>query len=236
MVEDGMPIIIEDDYMTMVKTQTTGGHIWEATRVLFDYIVDSNNEAQTLLPRGGTVLELGSGTGWLGMAIASRFGQQLRRVMLTEMLDGNAFEWLKHNVESNRTRGLPLSAVELIPCDWGWFENATESAVSHVGTASITGEHWDLVIGSDLVYNEAGVRMLPRVLRSLACKNSRILYAHTLFRFEQIDLDFFDELKRVGMRYERVWPADEELPEPPTPMTELFPEQYVAIFSLSLSV
>ena len=49
-----------------------------------------------------------------------------------------------------------------------------------------------------------------------------------------MDLDFFDELGRVGFNRRRVWPTDGERPESPTPMTELFPEQYVAIFELTI--
>ena len=93
----------------------------------------------------------------------------------------------------------------------------------------------DLVIGSDLVYNDAGVRMLPRVLAALAGGRTRILYAHTLYRFEQMDLDFFEELKAIGLCCRTLWPPCSDRPESPEPMTELFPEQYVAIFELSLA-
>ena len=177
--EEDMPIIVEDDFTTIVSSQTTGGHVWEAARVLFDYI--SRNAE--VLPEGGAILELGSGTGWLGMALACRFSQ-LRRVMLTEMLEGNAFEWLQHNVESNRKRGLLLGAVESVPCDWGWFQNAPDGTTSSGATpndglaAVMQTERWELVLGSDLVYNEAGVRMLPRVLRSLVRENTKVPILH----------------------------------------------------------
>lgn len=46
--------------------------------------------------------------------------------------------------------------------------------------ASLRGQHWDLILGSDLLYHEAGVRALPSVLMALATAQTTILYAHTM--------------------------------------------------------
>ena len=92
-----------------------------------------------------TVLELGSGTGWLGMMVA-RNAPAVERIYLSEMLEGGAFAWLQHNVSLNLTltltpfpspdpnprpgpapnqvglnAALSLRAVQAIPCDWAWF-------------------------------------------------------------------------------------------------------------------
>jgi len=58
------------------------------------------------------------------------------------------------------------------------------------------------------VYNDVGVRMLPRVIAALAQKDTRVLYAHTLNRFEFLDRDFFEELASVGLQCREVWPSD----------------------------
>jgi hypothetical protein len=63
---------------------------------------------------------------------------------------------------------------------------------------SLSLESWDLIVGSDLVYCEAGVKMLPRVMRALCHKGTTILYAHTKKRYEMVDIDFFFELRRYG--------------------------------------
>jgi hypothetical protein len=52
---------------------------------------------------------------------------------------------------------------------------------------------WDFIIGSDLVYLEEGVKMLPRVLAGLAGPTTTILYCHSLYRYEDMDYDFLDE-------------------------------------------
>jgi hypothetical protein len=127
------PVIVENDFLTIADMQTTGGHVWEAARVLFDFL--TTEDRAPLL--SGSILELGSGTGWLGMALACHAGPRLQRVVMSEMLQGNAFEWLKHNVERNRASGLLLGAVELAPLDWGWFDGEHEEEAT-----ALRGQQW----------------------------------------------------------------------------------------------
>ena len=52
------------------------------------------------------MLELGAGTGYLGMHLARDLSPS--RIVLTEMEQGNALGWLTRNVEANRRAGVPL--------------------------------------------------------------------------------------------------------------------------------
>ena len=52
------------------------------------------------------VLELGSGTGFLGMTIARNARRDVGVVALTEMEAGGALEWLKKCVAKNEGKGL----------------------------------------------------------------------------------------------------------------------------------
>mmetsp|Transcript_360 Transcript_360/g.1165 ORF Transcript_360/g.1165 Transcript_360/m.1165 type:complete len:261 (-) Transcript_360:233-1015(-) len=239
------------EFLSIVDRQTTGGHVWEAARALLHYI------EQTKALHGCTsLLELGAGTGWLGMSLALQLRQQLERVALTEMEEGNACEWLRHNVELNRQRlaavptdgahgeasndGLEVMGnVEVAPLDWCCVEADERPALMDC--------RWDAIIGSDLIYNEAGATMLPRVMRVLidaACRTTGardlppsppcVLYAHTRYRFEHLDRDFFEECAKTGLVLSRVWPAEDERPPSPPPFTELFPDQYVAIYKVTL--
>lgn len=63
----------------------------------------------------------------------------------------------------------------------------------------IWDREWDLVIGSDLVYNSVGVEVLPRVLERLARRGSLVLYGHSLGRFELMDNAFKDNLRGLGL-------------------------------------
>ena len=180
-------------YSAMVSEQTTGGKVWDAARVMLQFL----DATPKMLANRPTVLELGSGTGWLGMTIACRF--ELTSMVMTEMLEGQALTWLEHNLARNRSAGLPVHVVSAVALDWGW--------VNQPGThGAVLGAHWDIVIGSDLVYNEAGVRMLPQLFAALANPGTRVLYAHTLNRFEFLDEQFLGALRACGLRYTEVWP------------------------------
>jgi len=208
--------------------------VWDAARCLLRFL-----EAEQAALLGGApkaVLELGSGTGWLGMALASNARAQLRRVHVTEMEHGNALRWLYHNVHRNRAagclHGAPLTAG---PCDWGWWAagGSCEDPCGDSGArAELESEEWDLIVGSDLVYNEAGIRMLPRAFAALMRPRTIVLYAHTLNRFEHYDGLFFEELPRVGLMYERVWCEEGTGEEEAEPFSQLFPEMRVCVFRI----
>ena len=69
----------------------------------------------------------------------------------------------------------------------------------------------------------------------LAGREGRVLYAHTINRFEDLDLEFFSALERAGLRAERVWAAPDRPPTPEEPFAELFPQQWVGIYEISVS-
>ncbi|KAJ1633081.1 hypothetical protein T492DRAFT_984223 [Pavlovales sp. CCMP2436] len=146
--------------------------------------------------------------------------------------------WLSTNVEANRSRfRCPLEVCE---CDWQWFlpgADADERALAR----GVVDRGWDLVLGSDLVYNEIGVNGLPRCIAALANACPCILYAHTLHRFDDNDVSFFANLHWNGLVYREVsadcagdeGPAKDGRSSSPPPFSELFPEQRQAVFRIS---
>ena len=247
--------------METATEQTTGGTIWEAARVLLSYF-----EARPeLLASKPSVLELGSGTGFLGMSLARDV--ETRRIVLTEMVQGGALTWLERNVRRNREAGLPLETLSTAALDWSWVdagdaatpsaarEEESDSDTHGVNSAkAILDDAWDVIIGSDLVYNEVGARMLPKVIARLLGSSSKhdavCYYAHTLNRFEFLDKDFLEALKEEGVRCVRVWPeaeasssssdeaggdGDGEEEEEFTFSGELFPEQRVVVFRMDVA-
>jgi len=232
LMTDAIQVADTSEFLAIVDRQTTGGHVWDAARRLKDYIL-----AENALAGCSSVLELGAGTGWLGMSLALQL-RGLTRVALTELEDGNACEWLRYNVERNRERLSGISAtdalggVEVAPLDWACVADGGGGL-----PANLVVEGWDVVIGSDLIYNSTGAALLPRVLRALLTERAgsppRVLYAHTRYRFEHLDRDFLAECARLGLALNRVWPADGARPHSPPPYTELFPEQYIVIWSVA---
>lgn len=207
-------VVIDDvsAYLATVTKETTGGKVWEAARRLLEYFY---RERHLLFAQPAQrILELGSGTGWLGMTLAQNLPAQM--IWLTETVEDHALVWLQQQVDRNRDAGRSLPNLEVRACDWSWFARPGECSAGHaaegVGSgdgaaATLRDEHWDLILGSDLLYHEIGVRSLPRVLSALSTPRTRIFYAHTMYRFENFDRDFFSELLKVGLQYRRVWPT-----------------------------
>ena len=256
--ERHLPILIDgvDAYLATATMQTTGGHVWEAARELLRYL---HAEPAALARKGGgrmRVLELGAGTGYLSMHVARDFGARVESIVATEMVEGGALRWLEQNVARNRQAGRALTGLSTAPLDWNWV--ASEAADAMAGVAAppqVEGSEeeraagalalrspFDVVLGSDLVYNDAGVYLLPRVFRALLRRSGQgayayALYAHTLNRFEFADHDFFEELTKAGLAYAPVWPAGAEVAVGGANdgggfSGELFPEQHVVIFRI----
>eukprot|EP00966_Prymnesium_polylepis_P192989 4472848-Prymnesium_polylepis.1 len=134
-----------DEYMAFATEQTTGGHVWDAARCMLSYF-EAHAELLAGVPR---ILELGAGTGFLGMSLASRF--TVEQMVLTEMVHGGALDWLDHNVERNRQAGLELASVRTAALDWSWVDEG--AALDEEGSralAELLSTPVDYVIGSDL--------------------------------------------------------------------------------------
>uniref|UniRef100_A0A6S8LMT6 Calmodulin-lysine N-methyltransferase n=1 Tax=Dunaliella tertiolecta TaxID=3047 RepID=A0A6S8LMT6_DUNTE len=98
----------------------------------------------------------------------------------------------------------------------------------------LTSTNWDYIVGSDLVYNSVGSTVLPLVLKKLCSPTTVILYCHTKHRFDHLDVEFFEQLDKVGFNVEEVRePCIPTPPPSPPPLTELFPEQRIAIYRIS---
>ena len=122
---------------------------------------------------GLSVLELGAGCGWLGMIVAQNLPDS--SVCVTEMEYGGALEHLQHNVNLNR-RIHPMENLRVAACDWSlWLDSAETSGAEPIGEGGpcvkgngqtskdfLSGQEWDIILGSDLVYNEIGIKMLPK--------------------------------------------------------------------------
>ena len=192
--------------------ETTGGTLWEAAHRMADFLEKTNWNGNDK-----KVLELGSGVGWLGMVIGKNFSKC--KVTMTEQENGGALDWTRQNLQ----RHPEIHNVIAEPLDW--LEPNEE----------LLSQHWDLVIGSDLVYNEAGVNMLPPLLGKLLLGKSNVefLYAHTRYRYEDSDMSFLRHLRETGLRVREVWPHGVRSPPPsPKAMTQIFQDKRIAIWNI----
>ena len=126
---------------------------------------------------GIRILELGAGCGLLGLTLARNLPGA--EVWLTEMEYGGALEHLQYNVALNLANHRLRAHVALLDWnEWPWPSETVPPECSS-DREKLASLRWDLIIGSDLVYNDAGVTMLPQVLRCLCSKDTTVLYCHT---------------------------------------------------------
>ncbi|TVU38365.1 hypothetical protein EJB05_11728, partial [Eragrostis curvula] len=128
-------------------------------------------------------LELGSGTGAAGLALAAALPA---RAILSDLPD--ALSNLRHNVELNA----PLLAsvggtASVVPLPWG-DASAMETAAAE--------SPFDLVVASDVVYYEALVDPLIETLRFFVKGEVVFLMAH-MRRWKRTDKKFFGKARKV---------------------------------------
>ena len=119
-------------------TDGTSGWLWYAAQVLNDYLVTNLPEARNV-----SILELGSGTGWLALELARRGAD----VTATDRM--GALPLLLQNVIAYQERladvhsKTSFGSIEVQNLEWGNIST---------GSTSYLPGRWDLIIGSDILY------------------------------------------------------------------------------------
>ena len=133
---------------------TCGAGLWAAAPILADYL----STHRDILVKDRNVIELGGGLGFVSTA-ASKMGA--RRVLCTDQAD--MLPLMRRNVDENAAlRGPGECAVEVEELTWG-----------EPFPAAARDGHWDLVLGSDLVYDEDWFPSLARTLDALFDSNGK---------------------------------------------------------------
>jgi predicted nicotinamide N-methyase len=143
-----------------------------------------------LLPRSPapgcplSVLELGSGTGAAGLALAAALPA---RAVLSDLPD--ALPNLLHNAELNAALLASAGgAASVVPLRWG-----DAAAMADVAAAA---SPFDLVVASDVVYYEALVDPLIETLRFFVKGEVVFVMAH-MRRWKRTDKKFFGKARKV---------------------------------------
>ncbi|KAJ9473582.1 hypothetical protein DIPPA_22157 [Diplonema papillatum] len=132
---------------------------------LLERVASEEKGAASIIPLTSTarVLELGSGTGLVGL-VASRLG--VAEVTLTD-LDGPVLDNCRRNAEANPGG----CGVAVRPLPWGSADPSPEESGS---------ERWDVVLAVEVVYQKDMVAPLVATLRRLLAGNpaAALLWAH----------------------------------------------------------
>ncbi|CAN9512300.1 unnamed protein product [Ophioblennius macclurei] len=143
--------------------------VWESALNLCRYL-----EQQRVELRGKRILELGAGTGVVGIA-AARLGAE---VTLTDL--PVALTHLEANVSMNKPpSGWPSIPPSVLPLSWG---------EDHINFSS----DWDLVLGADIVYIPETYPLLMETLTHL-CSKKALVYLSSRMREEHQTPSFFEK-------------------------------------------
>ncbi|XP_024126127.1 EEF1A lysine methyltransferase 3 [Oryzias melastigma] len=143
--------------------------VWEAAVHLCRYLED-----QSVNLKGKRIIELGAGTGLVGI-LAARLGAE---VTLTDL--PLALPQLQANVSANTpSGGWPSAEPAVLPLSWG---------EDHLDFPS----DWDLVLGADIIYLPETYPLLVKTLAHL-CKDGAVVYLSSKIRKEHEAHVFFEQ-------------------------------------------
>lgn len=165
---------------SVTDSDLTGQIIWPGCKMFLTYI-DSHLD----LFKGKTIVELGS-----GIAICTLFLTKFGNPQLAIATDGNKLvvDLMKSNAE--------LSNCQNVECDilyWG-SDSAKEFREKH--------GKFDIVMGSEIVYNEACVDPLVITLNELLAENGRFIVGH-IFRYNRVTRYFMQKVDENGFELEK---------------------------------
>ncbi|OBT60483.1 hypothetical protein VE03_10106 [Pseudogymnoascus sp. 23342-1-I1] len=189
-------------------TGTTGFRTWEASLHLLSFL-SSPTCPPSLLLAGKSILELGSGTGFLSICSAKYLGAA--HVVATDGFD-SVMDDLGTNLFLNELQDSPLVSTRLLR--WGHALLGNEDAVfleQLQGKGGGGGSGVDTIIGADVTYDAAALPALVATLRDLfgLFPRAQVLIASTV-RNEETYGKFLGLCERYGFLLEHLeWEATE---------------------------
>ena len=128
----------------------TGGELWPASHILTELLLGGGRSEENI--RGRSVLELGSGLGFLGLALGRAGAAQVTLSDVVPALLRN----LRETVRVNEKRHGPFMDCKVIVKSLDWMQwdidASTVDLAAHGDSLHQKIEFYDLIIGSELVY------------------------------------------------------------------------------------
>ena len=151
---------------------------------MLSWLLD-NADSLGLTRPGVAILELGSGTGWMGINLAA----QLPKAKVTLSEQPHACDALREQVERTVREVSVATNVSVMALQW---ETVTSEDVC---------EEWDYVLGSELLYSLDGLHALPHAMRVLLLRSphTKCFYAHMPGRNALVDQRLHETFHETGL-------------------------------------
>eukprot|EP01065_Artemidia_motanka_P027120 TRINITY_DN32353_c0_g1_i1.p1 TRINITY_DN32353_c0_g1~~TRINITY_DN32353_c0_g1_i1.p1 ORF type:complete len:275 (+),score=76.75 TRINITY_DN32353_c0_g1_i1:45-869(+) len=191
-------VLARGDYGTHLR-------VWPGAASMFSWL-SSNAADLGLTAAGARVVELGSGTGWLGLSVARNL-PRAKSVLLTDL--PHAIGKLAKTCLEHHRGPAPVTAAAL---DWQSMsphQRGHEHMPSGATSESVRPVA-DVIFGSDLVWTKETARLLPWAVAGLlraGPPGARAVYGHWDRGFAEVYRVFFDEVKAAGLEPVQLYPV-----------------------------
>jgi len=169
----------DHDNIVLQQGAGLGMSVWDCGVMMAKYL-----ELQpTEFFEGKTFVELGSGTGVLGLVCAALGGT----VIVSDKDDEKPIiDLLKGNLERN-----PVGDIRYMPLTWGVEEHA-DALLESVG-------HIDYILATDVIYCNEIVMPLVQTLKKICSKEAKVFLGYEYHHFQSIST-FFKEIRKWGFK------------------------------------
>ncbi|KAG6380795.1 putative methyltransferase-domain-containing protein [Boletus reticuloceps] len=193
--EDSYETITLLESRTTIEAGTTGLRTWRASLVLAQYLVQ-----HPYLVNASNVLELGSGTGFIGILVASlqlqtatpTVDRKMPSVYLTDV-NSTVLVRCRNNVRLPCNKSSPHPNMQYKSLDWLDSLSGQENLESFFSEAKV-----DIVLGADIVFDPALVPPLVKtIFLALLPEPTQVAFIALTVRNEETLRYFLDEIGKV---------------------------------------
>ncbi|KAI9915506.1 hypothetical protein PsorP6_006983 [Peronosclerospora sorghi] len=175
-------------------TPGIGGSIWTSGQVLVVHL-QAQRAVYRPLFNGARVVELGSGTGYVGLMVAACYAAS--HVYLTDL--ETHLHGLRRNVERNAKAIRADVQVHVTELCWGSSEQ--ETSLLEMTMDGTDAPQVDVILGTDVAYREELYDPLLHTINRLATWRTLILLG---LNRADTKLKFFHKLEQTGFEYYKI--------------------------------
>ncbi|DAZ99115.1 TPA: hypothetical protein N0F65_008420 [Lagenidium giganteum] len=177
-----------------------GGSVWTSGELLTSHLGLQHDKYAGAF-NGKTIVELGSGTGFVGMMTAVAF--EPARVFLTDL--ASHLHSMKRNVDINREIFVDGTQVHVRELAWG-VQDHTAAFLRELRHSNDSTGSVDVILGTDVAYLEELYEPLLATLNELATPETLILLG---LNRNDTSIAFFRRLEQEGYEFYKI--SDREI-------------------------